>query len=181
MCGVGVTVCGVTVCGVTVCGVTLCGVGVTVCGVTVCGVTLCGVTVCGVTVCGVTVACPRQSWWCVCAHTEAPCSGGFRNLERGFTAEGSEERREVPICHPRKVRKMFFTIIFQLPGWAVVAPSCFALHCHCSLVSVQSVTVCMTLDVIPFQLSVQKNTYGLVPSLCSGLRIAAYIDGTVAS
>ena len=63
-----------------------------------------------------------------------------------------------------KRRKKFFAVIFQLPGWAVVAPSCFALHCHCSLVSVQSVTVCMTLamrscsrrGLIPFQLSVTK-------------------------
>ena len=35
------------------------------------------------------------------------------------------------------VRGNFFRGLFQLPGWAVVAPSCFALHCHCSLVSVQ--------------------------------------------
>ena len=74
-------------------------------------------------------------------------SGGFRNLERGFTAEGGEQRCEVPICLPRKARKNIFTVIFQLPGWAVVAPLCFALHCHCSLVSVQSVTVYMILDV----------------------------------
>ena len=48
----------------------------------------------------------------------------------GFTAEGSEQRREVLICLPREARKNVFTVIFQLPGWA---PSCFALHCHCSL------------------------------------------------
>ena len=40
--------------------------------------------------------------------------------------------------------KIFFRVIFQLPGWALVAPSCFALHCHCSLVSVQSVTVSLS-------------------------------------
>ena len=40
--------------------------------------------------------------------------------------------------------KFFFRVIFQLPGWALVAPSCFALHCHCSLVSLQSVTVSLS-------------------------------------
>ena len=40
--------------------------------------------------------------------------------------------------------EIFFTVIFQLPGWGLVAPSCFALHCHCSLVSVQSVTVSLS-------------------------------------
>ena len=35
----------------------------------------------------------------------------------------------------------FFTFIFQLSGWALVAPSCFALHCNCFLLSVSSVTV----------------------------------------
>ena len=47
-----------------------------------------------------------------------------------FIAEGSEQRRETPIC-PREARKKNFTFIFQLSGWALVAPSCFALHCNC--------------------------------------------------
>ena len=85
----------------------------------------------------------------------------------GFSGECSGQRHEVPICLPREAWKKIFTVIFQLPGWAVVAPSCFALHCHYSLFSVQSMTVCMTLamhmrscsrrGLIPFQLSVQKN------------------------
>ena len=40
--------------------------------------------------------------------------------------------------------KNFFRVIFQLPRWALVAPLCFALHCRCSLVSVQSVTVSLS-------------------------------------
>ena len=46
----------------------------------------------------------------------------------------------------REARQNFFTVIFQLPGWGLVhvAPSCFALHCHCCLVSVQSVTVSLS-------------------------------------
>ena len=40
--------------------------------------------------------------------------------------------------------EIFFTVIFLLPGWGLVAPSCFALHCHCCLVSVQSVTVSLS-------------------------------------
>ena len=35
----------------------------------------------------------------------------------------------------------FFTFVFQLSGWALVAPLCFALHCNCFLLSVSSVTV----------------------------------------
>ena len=72
-------------------------------------------------------------------------SGGSRNWKGGFSGECSEQRCEALISLPRKARKHFFAVIFQLPGWAVVAPLCFALHCHCSLVSVQSVTVCITL------------------------------------
>ena len=37
--------------------------------------------------------------------------------------------------------KTFFAFIFQLSGWALVAPSCFALHCNCFLLSLSSVTV----------------------------------------
>ena len=97
-----------------------------------------------------------------------------------LAGEGGEQRCEEPICLPRKAQKIFFMVSFHLPGWVVVAPSCFALHCHCSLVSVQSVTVCMTLDatwikLILFQLSVQ-NVY--LPSLRT---LAMYINGTVAS
>lgn len=41
----------------------------------------------------------------------------------------------VPIQSPQSVKK-FFIFIFQLSGWALIAPSCFALYCCCSLVSV---------------------------------------------
>ena len=52
-----------------------------------------------------------------------------------FTAEGSEQRRKVLICFLREAQKKIFMVIFPLPGWAVVAPSCFALHCHCHAIS----------------------------------------------
>ena len=32
------------------------------------------------------------------------------------------------LISPRQARKFFFAFIFQLSGWAVVAPSCFALQ-----------------------------------------------------
>ena len=60
---------------------------------------------------------------------------------------------------PREARKIFFAVIFQLPGWAIIAPSCFALHYHCSLVSVQSVTVCMTL-------AMRSTWFNSVPKKC---------------
>ena len=41
-------------------------------------------------------------------------------------AEGSAERRGVSMS-PREARKNFIAIIFQLSGWALVAPS--GLHC----------------------------------------------------
>ena len=53
------------------------------------------------------------------------------------------EARSADLSSARSAKK-FFRVIFQLPGWALVAPSCFALHCHCSLVSVQSVTVSLS-------------------------------------
>ena len=34
----------------------------------------------------------------------------------------------VVLISPRKARKNFFTFIFHLSGWALVAPSCFALQ-----------------------------------------------------
>ena len=37
---------------------------------------------------------------------------------------------------PCKVWKKFSTFIFQLSGWALVVPSCFALHCHWFLLCV---------------------------------------------
>ena len=56
--------------------------------------------------------------------------GVCRNLKRGFrsAAEGSEQSCVVPIS-PSEVRKKNFTVVFQLPGWALVAPSplCTAL------------------------------------------------------
>ena len=42
-------------------------------------------------------------------------------------AEGSALRRVVLIS-PRKARKIIFAFIFQVSGWALVAPSCFAQH-----------------------------------------------------
>ena len=42
-------------------------------------------------------------------------------------AEGSAQRCEVLIS-PRKARKNLIAFIFQLSGWALVAPSCFALQ-----------------------------------------------------
>jgi len=36
------------------------------------------------------------------------------------------ERRAAAIS-PREARKSFFAFIFQLSGWALVAPSCFVL------------------------------------------------------
>ena len=80
----------------------------------------------------------------------------------GFTAEGSEQRREAPICLPHEVLEKIFTVIFQLPGWAVVAPSYFALHCHYSLPDSGFRAIRDRLHdsrhgLIPFQLSVQKN------------------------
>ena len=42
-------------------------------------------------------------------------------------AEGSAQRC-VLLISPHKARKYFFAFIFQLSGWAVVAPSCFALQ-----------------------------------------------------
>ena len=42
-------------------------------------------------------------------------------------AEGSALRRVVLII-PRKARKRNFAFIFQLPGWALVTPLCFALQ-----------------------------------------------------
>ena len=39
-------------------------------------------------------------------------------------AGGSAQRRVAPIS-PREARKKFFAFIFQLSGWALVAPSCF--------------------------------------------------------
>ena len=54
------------------------------------------------------------------------------------------EARSAYLYISREARKIFFTVIFQLPGWGLVAPSCFALHCHCCLVSVQSVTVSLS-------------------------------------
>ena len=35
--------------------------------------------------------------------------------------------RCVVVISPRKARKKMFTFIFQLSGWALVAPSCFVL------------------------------------------------------
>ena len=35
-------------------------------------------------------------------------------------------QRRVVLISPRKARKFFFAFIFQLSGWALVAPSCFA-------------------------------------------------------
>ena len=56
--------------------------------------------------------------------------GVCRNLKRGFrsAAEGSEQSCVVLIS-PREVRKKIFTVVFQLPGWVLVAPSplCTAL------------------------------------------------------
>ena len=70
------------------------------------------------------------------ATSERRAVADLEILKGVFSGECSEQRCEVLICHPRKARKNFFAVIFQLPGWAIVAPSCFALHCHCSLVSV---------------------------------------------
>ena len=84
-------------------------------------------------------------------------SGRSRNLEGGFSGECSEQRREVLICLPREAWKKCFAVIFQLPGWAVVAPLCFTLHCP--LVSVQSLTVCMTLAMR----SCSSSRRGLIP------------------
>ena len=61
------------------------------------------------------------------------------------TAEGSVrelEARSADLYISREAQKIYFTVIFQLPGWGLVAPSCFALHC--CLVSVQSVTVSLS-------------------------------------
>ena len=35
------------------------------------------------------------------------------------------EARSIVVISPRKARKIFFAFIFQLSGWALVAPSCF--------------------------------------------------------
>ena len=60
-----------------------------------------------------------------------------------FSMSPCVEARSADLSSARSA-KIFFRVIFQLPGWALVAPSCFALHCHCSLVSVQSVTVSLS-------------------------------------
>ena len=53
----------------------------------------------------------------------------------------------------REVWENFFTFIFQLSGWAVVVPSCSALHCHWFLLSVSSVTT-------EWKKSIPKARYG---------------------
>ena len=76
----------------------------------------------------------------------------------GFSGECSEQRHEVLISLPRKARKIFFAVTFQLPGWAVVAPSCFALPLLSGFRAIRDRlhdSRNALLLLIPFQLSVQ--------------------------
>ena len=119
-----------------------CGATVYVCGATVYVWVWCN-CMCG---CGITV------YVCGCGATVYVCGcGQGRRKQFGFgtakwdrsTAEGSQAL-SADVYISREARNIFFAVIFQLPGWGLVAPSCFALHCHCCLVSVQSVTVSLS-------------------------------------
>ena len=56
------------------------------------------------------------------------CSGGSRILESGVLLQAAEGRC-TEVCRAdqsAQSAEIFFAFIFQLSGWALVAPSCFA-------------------------------------------------------
>ena len=57
-----------------------------------------------------------------------PCSGRSRILERGVLLQAAEGSRTEARSANQSARSAenFFAFIFQLSGWALVAPSCFA-------------------------------------------------------
>ena len=60
--------------------------------------------------------------------TNIHVSGGSRILERGARLQAAEGSRTEARSADQSARsgENFFSFIFQLSGWALVAPSCFA-------------------------------------------------------
>ena len=55
--------------------------------------------------------------------------------------KAAAQRRVAPIS-PREVRKIFFAFIFQLSGWALVAPLCFAQQVRCERIAGPGAAMC---------------------------------------